>query len=316
MIVKTESPATMPSVHTEFVSRICVPFLKSAQNQDGGWGFKPGSQSRVEATSWAVFALCAEGTKATESLKKGLQFLRAAQLADGSWPASPTQTVGCWTTSLALWALMADPESHAAAGRGVRWICEDLPRGRSLIKRVLRKIARVEEVSAQNDSLHGWGWTPKTASWVEPTAFALIALGQTPKELLPNHAAGRVREAKVLIYDRMCPGGGWNCGNPMVYGVAGEALVEPTVWALLALRNDPQNDAKAQSLEWLEKNVTGTSGPGSVALAKICLEAYGRTLPADRPTLPELFENNGFLGSVLVVAWTCLALGARRGFLE
>ena len=28
-----------------------------------------------------------------------------------------------------------------------------------------------------------------------------------------------------MLYDRMCPGGGWNCGNPKVYGVAGEPLV-------------------------------------------------------------------------------------------
>ena len=43
-----------------------------------------------------------------------------------------------------------------------------------------------------------------------------------------------------MLYDRMCPGGGWNCGNPMVYGVPGEALIVPTVWALLALRDEPK----------------------------------------------------------------------------
>src|ERR1700688_352323 len=50
------------------------------------------------------------------------------------------------------------------------------------------------------------------------------------------------------------PSRGRNCGNPEVYGVAGEPLVIPTTWALLALRQYAKRRENIQSLAWLEKN--------------------------------------------------------------
>jgi len=176
---------------------------------------------------------------------------------------------------------------------------------------MIRKILARGTVT-QNERLRGWGWTPRTASWIEPTAFALIALNRAPRELLPGEAAKRCEIAKLLIYDRMCAGGGWNCGNPVVYGVAGEPLVEPTVWALLALRGEPENEKKALSLQWLERNLSRMAGPGSLALAKICLDMYGREWTADAPSLADLYERNEFLANVPVMAWACLATPGKR----
>src|SRR5438876_464221 len=95
----------------------------------------------------------------------------------------------------------------------------------------------------------GWGFHPGSSSRVEPTSFALLALEQAPKDLLPAAAARRRQLAESLLRDRMCPGGGWNCGNPRVYGVAGEPLVLPTAWALLALRAHPERPENVMSLE-------------------------------------------------------------------
>lgn len=304
-----------PSTEAGFVSAVCLPFLQAAQNQDGGWGFHPGSQSRVEATCWTLLALL--GREASNEMQQsGFKFLRTAQLPDGSWPSSGAQTVGCWATSLASWVLTADHASETAVAAGLRWICEDWPRGGDFIRRIIQKLSSRTQVSSQNDSLLGWGWTPGTASWVEPTAFALIALERAPKELLPAGASRRRQFAKAMLYDRMCPRGGWNCGNPMVYGVAGDPLVEPTVWALLALRDEPDRRENVISLEWLEKNLTGTAGAGSLALAKICLETYGRKWPASAPDLKNLYATNAFLENVPVMAWTCLALSPQRDWLD
>jgi hypothetical protein len=300
-----ESTAVQSSAEANFIDSVCLPLLLAAQNDDGGWGFRRGSESRVEPSAWALLAL-QERESSGEAQQAGFKFLHAVQLPDGSWPSSPGQRTGCWVTSLAVWALTADLESRPAVSAGIRWLCDDWPRRDNLVLRMIRK-ARSRERAKQNDSLPAWGWTPRTASWVEPTAFALLALDRAPKELLPGGARERIELGKLLIYDRMCPGGGWNCGNPMVYGVPGDPLIEPTVWALLALRNEADTENKALSLRWLEKNLKQTSGPGSAALAKACLGLYGRAWPADAPSLAQIYLTNEFLGSVPVAAWACLA---------
>jgi Prenyltransferase and squalene oxidase repeat len=303
-----------PPADTDLVSTVCLPFLQAAQNHDGGWGFHPGFSSRVEATCWALLALIGLESS-NERQQEGFRFLRSTQLPDGSWPSSAEQNVGCWATSLATWALLRDAQSQTAVSAGLRWICEDWPRGTNFLARVMRALRRGNQVNSQDDTLRGWGWTPNTASWVEPTAFALITLDQAPKELLPGGATRRLQYARALLYDRMCPGGGWNCGNPMVYGVPGDPLVEPTAWALLALRDEPNRRENVMSLEWLEKNVSGMLGAGSLALGKICLETFGKRWPANAPDLKQLYARSEFLGNVPVMAWTCLALNARSAWL-
>ncbi len=59
--VEVEFGPVQPSTDAEFVSSVCLPFLRAAQNEDGGWGFHPGPQSRVEATSWTLLALSGTG---------------------------------------------------------------------------------------------------------------------------------------------------------------------------------------------------------------------------------------------------------------
>jgi hypothetical protein len=297
----------VPISEDDFLSAVCLAFLKAAQNEDGGWAFREGAQSRVEPTCWALFAL-RQLESAVDCQSAGLRFLRSTQLRDGSWPASASQTTGCWATSLASWVLSSDALSRDAVAAGVRWIINDWPGQERLPVRIIRKLLARTRAAAQNDSLRAWGWTPGTASWVEPTAFALLAIEHAPKELVPAAAERRRGIATAMLYDRMCPEGGWNCGNPMVYGVAGEPLIEPTAWALLALRRESQSEQKSQSLRWLSSALSNVSGAGSLALAKICLEAYGVACGTSTPNLRELYRRNQFLGNVQVMAWTCLAL--------
>lgn len=292
-----------------FLESVCLPFLLAAQNPDGGWGFRVGFESRVEPTAWALLAL--RGAEWPNTQRAGYRFLSATQLPDGSWPSSPTQKVGSWVTSVASWALSADEESSKSVGAALNWICADQPRSSRFAARLIRRIAAPRKIVVQDDSLEGWGWTPRTANWVEPTALALIALEQAPSHLLPSGDAKRRESATALIYDRMCPGGGWNCGNPMVYGVPGDALVEPTVWALIALRRERKRRENVMSLGWLLRTVSRVLGPGSLALASICLEIYREDWPETAPDLSSLYGVNEILGNVMVMAWMCLAL--RRG---
>jgi Squalene-hopene cyclase C-terminal domain len=306
----TDSGSLNHSNDSLFVSDFCLPFLRNTQNADGGWGFQPGFESRAEPTCWAVLALQTSGDSSHSCgiRDRGFQFLRAAQLSDGSWGASPEVTTGSWVTSLACWVLLADAQAQQAVAAGLKWLCDDWPRDSSPWRRFLARFSSEHKISAQNDSLLGWGWTPRTSSWVEPTSFALILLAQVPGKVRPPDADKRRGLARRMLYDRMCPGGGWNCGNPMVYGVAGEALMVPTVWALLALRDEPNRTEFRMSLDWLENNLQFVRSAGSCALARMGLEACGRKWPATGPTFASFYNQNEFLQNVSVVAWTCLAL--------
>ena len=306
-----------PSSESLFAANICLPFIRHAQNADGGWGFQPGFESRAEPTCWAILALrgLKSGAPSNEMSARGLQFLRKAQLANGSWPASAEVSAGCWVTALACWVLTADLQAREAVAAGVTWICNDWPRGGSLWRRWRGRLFSHRKITEQNDSYRGWGWTPQTSSWVEPTSFALILLAISPIRALQKAAARRSELARRMLYDRMCPGGGWNCGNPMVYGVAGEPLIVPTVWALLALRDKPDRPEFVMSLDWLEKNIENARGAGSLALARIGMEVGGRKWPEAGPALADLYGRNEFLQNISVTAWACLASCRRHEWL-
>jgi hypothetical protein len=106
----------------------------------------------------------------------------------------------------------------------------------------------------------------------------------------------------------MCPGGGWNSGNPLVYGVAGVPRIGPTVWALMALRDESDLGEIQMSLRWLVDAYSGIQGAASLALAHRCLRVYGRSVPRLAPALGELYFRNRFFENVLTTAWVVLAL--------
>jgi hypothetical protein len=287
--------------------------FRDSQNSDGGWGFIAGDESRVESTCWVVKALTAiAGAKRgdEDTVRRGLDFLTKAQLPDGSWPAVPETKTGCWVTSLACWVLagLQDEKYAKAIDTGLRWVCDDWPQDSSWWRRTVRKLSSAGKAGKQNDAARGWGWTPATSSWVEPTAFALLALEWHPRAssvtAFQREAERRRKLGEALLYNRMCPGGGWNCGSPEDYGVPGEPMVIPTTWALLSLRHNPERRENKESLDWLENNFSKIQGAASYASARICLEVYGRereiqTAMAYDPEEPA--------SNLLVAAWMSLA---------
>ena len=246
---------------------------------------------------------------------RGFRFVREAQLGNGAWPSACADQGGCWVTALACWVLLAERNSSNAIARGLDWLCKDWPQDSTPWQRFLSRFSSQRHIFPTNNWYRGWGWTPGTSSWVEPTASALLVFSECPPELFPPAAARRRKLAEAMLRDRMCPGGGWNCGNPLVYGVAGEPLIIPTVWALLALRNQPERRENVLSLEWLEKSVPNIQGPGSFALARLCLEAYGRRWPNNAPEFRSFHQKNEFLENIQVAAWICLALCGKSPFL-
>jgi len=292
----------------------CLDSLIANQNSDGGWGYQLVSPSAAEATSWVLAALgsCRQTPPLLEACARASKWLLQAQGADGSWPPFPGQPQGSWVTSVAAHALHLHGGAQEAVERGMRWVLAAWPAERTLRWRV-RQSLFPSRVAHQDNTLCGWSWTPGTASWVEPTSHALIFLRSLPPDLLPPHAAKRRQMAERMLYDRMCPGGGWNSGNPLVYGVAGVPRVSTTAWALLGLRDHYERPQVQMSLRWLDRAYGTIRGPASLALAHRCLAAYGRRLALRASVVDEFYSRNRFFGNMLTMAWILLAWNEGRG---
>jgi hypothetical protein len=306
--------ATLPTVTNstefsgeDFSAEVCRPFLAKAQNADGGWGYQPGSGSAAEPTAWSLLALAGRAETA-EAVDRGRQWLAGAQQSDGGWPTNPQTQPENWVTALAGLALVAAGGGEESVAKAAGWVCRSSTGDVQLKVRLARWLAS-RKVVEQDSSLRGWGWTPGTASWVEPTAVSLIFLRQLVPETAPAEAAERLRIGEALLYDRMCPGGGWNLGNPKVYGVPGIPQIGPTAWALLALQQQREREENRRSLDWLAGEYDGIGGPGSLALAHLALEASGRPAPALGPGLARLHAVEGFLDQTIVFAEAAFALG-------
>lgn len=283
--------------------------LRRAQNTDGGWGYHPGSESSAEPTAWSILALLQHEEPTGNTLSSALQWLQHSQLPGGAWPTGSGKDPGCWVTALACLALLKFSESHAAMAKGVKWLCGTWPAEGNLVWRLRQRWQpKSADIVRQNHSLRGWGWTPETASWVEPTAYAMILLQNVPEDLHSPLAAERMELGEKMLYDRACPDGGWNAGNPLVYGVPGVPRVGPTAWALLALRDHPDRAANKDGLTWLEQNYRNFHSPGAHALAQLCLKVYGRPVEQVDGDLQHLYDSNHFLRNVPVMAWAALAV--------
>src|SRR5207253_6529581 len=71
-----------------------------------------------------------------------------------------------------------------------------------------------EDVNDIDGKLIGWPWAEGNFSWVEPTAWACLALRRVGQASHP-----RVAEGETLLLDRVLEGGGLNYGNRRIFGI-------------------------------------------------------------------------------------------------
>lgn len=115
-------------------------------------------------------------------------------------------------------------------------------------------------------ALVGWSWTEGTASWVQPTAWALASLGRLGLEDHP-----RARAGVALLEDRQSLDGGWNAGTPNVLGVEVPGYLYLTGWVCMAL---PPSDAVDRGLAFL-RGVEDHPSTMNLALAILARRAHG-----------------------------------------
>jgi hypothetical protein len=98
----------------------------------------------------------------------------------------------------------------------------------------------------------------------------VMRAGMVPAHLLND----RINVGTAMLLDRMCPGGGWNAGNSIAFGVAYAPYVDATSIALLALRGFEDAPGVRNSLSWLETRLAGCPSLYSLAWGLLALAAY------------------------------------------
>jgi len=157
--------------------------------------------------------------------------------------------------------------------------------------------------------LYGWPWIEGACSWVIPTGLMMVALKQYVYCKPRPEATARLQLGAQMLLDRSCPGGGWNAGNSVVFGVPLVAHVESTAIALLGLQGERDHPVIREGMEWLEKQVVTEQGIASLSWTVLCLAAYGRDFSSIRRILAERLNDASQLPSnTATLALALLAL--------
>jgi hypothetical protein len=288
--------------------------LMANQRATGTWGCL-GNQDSAEATCLAILAL---RRRTGVKLTRATQALLGLQNADGSWPAfTGDEPEGCWTTALSVLSLMETRQATKHMASGVQWLLN--ARGREANWLWRWKLRTFDNKVQFDPAKFGWSWVSGTTSWVIPTAFALIALQQARQRGYDCSArlTERVDIGASMLLDRMCPGGGWNSGNGVAFGVALAPHIDATSIALLALIGHEEKAGVQRSLYWLLNRLAGCLSPYSLAWGVLAIAAYRRICPDARESLRDraeelmrLTENAASIEDNCTVAVCALALDA------
>lgn len=243
--------------------------LLAWRGERAGWGYRPGSDPCVEPTVLAALGLCSLPQSESSGLcapavASAAEWLRSLQQADGAVGLAAGQPAPHWGTSLAL-LLWSACGTHAEAGhRAAEW----------LFKQQGKTVApSVGVIYAHDASIPGWSWVEGTHSWLEPTAWAVLALDRAGYR---HHS--RTADGRRLIRDRAIRTGGWNYGNSQVFGADLRPQPGPTGLALIALAGADRADEPhiERACDYLLRVLPATRAPQSLCWGLLGLCAWER----------------------------------------
>lgn len=240
--------------------------LRTRQRSDGAFPRLAGGDGEIESTAWGALALALAPAADRPAAERAARVLERLQRTDGRLSIAPPHPGNCWPTAVAAlaWRALDGPSAplekaldFLEAQRGDHWARPaDWPLG-------------------HDPSLTGWPWVEGTSSWVEPTAFALLALAAGGR----GHGA-RARDGRLLLLDRQIASGGWNYGNPSAFGRELLPTPESSGLALSALADETPRSALAATLRYLVAELPHLSTPLALAWTVLGLAAWGLR-PAD-----------------------------------
>ena len=274
--------------------------IRSAQNQDSGWGYRGGA-SWTEPTAYALLALAAAG-ETGDAFVPGLAFLERTQRKDGGWSPNASVQQSTWVTALAV-LVLAERPSGPSVQRAVRWLLEQSGRESGYFARFRDWLLGIR--AEENLSYSGWPWFPGTAAWVAPTALTILAIEKAGRGKPHPAWRERVKSGRQFLMSRMCSDGGWNHGVTKSLGFESTSYPETTGLALLALAGD-RGLSLGKSLSRAEQLLESCRSTEGRSWLEIALLAHGRKPPSEAPAAPAI-------RSIIDRALFVLAHAARHG---
>jgi len=232
--------------------------LTERQQPNGGFSNNHDETARPDATAWALTAL--QRTDFAENrLNEGREYLTQFQSLDGRISLSKENDNITWITPISLLAW----GGH-----------EDFLTHRTKAEKFLLSVSGEHFVQKGNalgfdTSIRGWPWILSTHSWVDSTAYAILALRSIKALVTPLHP--RIDEAVNMLMDRQLESGGWNYGNTSLFGVELRPTMESTALAMTALNNLVESKKLKLSYNYLIDQIQSNSSMLSLSWAVIAL---------------------------------------------
>ena len=286
--------------------------LSDLRISGGGWSYQHDGRPQIEPTAFALLALAAHDSKHLpgDLIPAELAALTQRQAADGSFHVLDGYEKSTWPTAFAALALTQLKPDSPALANAVHWLLGQ--QGQTTLD--YEAYRRDFDIDPR---LAGWSWTNGTFSWVEPTAWVVLALKRAG---LSDHS--RVRQGVALLLDRAFEEGGINYGNRLVFGRPTEPVPSDTAAFVLAMAGEPDQPRIAAARRYLIE--VGHRNPDleNVCWAKIALTTWAECDPGAKDALPELQgrvtklyderSQRGYLGaSSMRDALTLLALSSK-----
>lgn len=250
--------------------------LASQAHPQGGWGYAPGQKAQLEPTCLAVLALSLAAEEFGPALEAGEATLQKCAAENGDFHCDGDREEAVWPTALALFVLAVRgfprPELDRIASRLLA------------IRAGKANDQQAVEVHDIDLNLAGWPWSEGNFSWVEPTAWACLALRRAGFGEHP-----RVREGLSLLLDRAFDEGGINYGNRTVLGRRTDPIPGPTALMLLALQGEGEHPRIAAAVRYLLERAAAGDDLEHLCWAKLALDCY-RDQPGVEAGLASLDE--------------------------
>jgi len=211
-----------------------------------------------------------------DAIRQGEAALQKCAAEDGAYRLKGDREEVTWPTALVLFV------------RAVReYPTPDLQRIASRLLSVATGKPDDKQAAEVHDfdlSLTGWPWAEGNFSWVEPTAWACLALRRAG---FGDHP--RVGEGLRLLLDRAFDDGGINYGNRTVLGRRTDPIPGPTALMLLALQGHSNEPRVAAAVHYLLRQATTNDDLEHLCWAKLALDCH-RDQPGVEIELPGLDE--------------------------
>jgi uncharacterized protein (DUF362 family) len=180
---------------------------------------------------------------------------------DGSYRRRNDREEAIWPTALALFVHAAPGRPSALVGKATAFLLS--------IKGQDPDDKQAAEIHDIDLKIEGWPWANGNFSWVEPTAWACLALRRAG---LGDHT--RVRQGQELLLDRAFDDGGINYGNRFVLGRRTEPIPGPTALMLLALQGSLAEARVSAAVEYLAGRALVGDDLQHLCWAKLALDCF------------------------------------------